>query len=297
MIHSVFPKCIIDIFDCNASNVVTRNICSSGIPSAPARIEGFTIHAGHGALRSAPLFHAATSAFITFSASFRSSGIINVCGQNGASPLIAWGRSRSDICMHAANRVLVHEAYIPGIRDTHAFDCDDVIRRAHVSRSRGLPHREVTDGFSVAEGGFSTGLFTHILNAFRQRFSGNDEIYVVLPALSVINKLEPLPGERALSEATVAARQRKYGDKAPAQRDHASREQRHRPRVETLRCSSFRSVCGGGGHRIYTPSITRASVASTCPPSITCAKPREERESARKRICMSKKGWMLPAFY
>ena len=27
-----------------------------------------------------------------------------------------------------------------------AFDCDDVIKRAHVSRSRGLPHREVTDG-------------------------------------------------------------------------------------------------------------------------------------------------------
>ena len=26
------------------------------------------------------------------------------------------------------------------------FDCDDVIRRAHVSRSRGLPHREGTDG-------------------------------------------------------------------------------------------------------------------------------------------------------
>ena len=25
-------------------------------------------------------------------------------------------------------------------------ECDDVIRRAHVSRSRGLPHREVTDG-------------------------------------------------------------------------------------------------------------------------------------------------------
>ena len=27
-----------------------------------------------------------------------------------------------------------------------AFDCDDVIRREHVSRSRGLPHRKVTDG-------------------------------------------------------------------------------------------------------------------------------------------------------
>ena len=25
-------------------------------------------------------------------------------------------------------------------------ECDDVIKRAHVSRSRGLPHREVTDG-------------------------------------------------------------------------------------------------------------------------------------------------------
>ena len=25
-------------------------------------------------------------------------------------------------------------------------ECDDVIRRAHVSRSRGLPHREGTDG-------------------------------------------------------------------------------------------------------------------------------------------------------
>ena len=50
-----------------------------------------------------------------------------------------------------------------------AFDCDDVIKRAHVSRSRGLPHREVTDGgatqsISVLEqilgcskGDFSTG--------------------------------------------------------------------------------------------------------------------------------------------
>ena len=30
---------------------------------------------------------------------------------------------------------------------TRPSECDDVIRRAHVSRSKGLPHREVTDGF------------------------------------------------------------------------------------------------------------------------------------------------------
>ena len=33
-------------------------------------------------------------------------------------------------------------------------ECDDVIKRAYVSRSRGLPHREVTDGFLVAKGDF-----------------------------------------------------------------------------------------------------------------------------------------------
>ena len=36
--------------------------------------------------------------------------------------------------------------FYPSFGPSHALECDDVIKRAHISKSRGLPHREVTGG-------------------------------------------------------------------------------------------------------------------------------------------------------
>ena len=53
-------------------------------------------------------------------------------------------------------RVVRHTGILVGVGPS---ECDDVIRRAHVSRSRGLPHPSVSSSrFLVAKGGFRTGL-------------------------------------------------------------------------------------------------------------------------------------------
>ena len=60
------------------------------------------------------------------------SGVAVACGAPGST-----GGGRERVCVYGGGRE---------VKVTRPSECDDVIRRAHVSRSRGLPHREGTDG-------------------------------------------------------------------------------------------------------------------------------------------------------